>query len=517
MLPPGALPRGRRPTAPAAMQDHPPRQPRAPTARATPDVALILLALAALVALLTYLLPAGQFSVEMVDGKPRPVPGSYQVSEGASGVPLFGSGDSTGLLNLLFDGLTSGSRQGSAVGVVAFLLVIGGAFGLVMHTGAIQRALDLLIRRGSARLHLLMPLLFVLFSLGGAVFGMGEEAVAFCLLLTPLLVRLGYDSLCAVLVTYVATQIGFATSWMNPFSVAVAQGISGVPVGSGAGLRMGMWAVFTLLGSVYLMRYAARVKADPATSLTRAADLRHFPAPLGTEPATGAPAPRLGRADALVLAVVAAGMGWVSWGVLAWGWYIPEIASQFFTMGLACAAIAWLARLPGCSANALAEAFRGGMAQMLPAVLVVALAKGLVLLLGGDNPGRPSVLNTLLFHLGNGLDGLPAAAAAWGMLVLQSGLNFFVPSGSGQAALVMPLMAPLADLLGVGRQVAVLAFQLGDGLTNIIIPTSASLVACLGAARVDWTVWLRFVWRLQGLLFALASLFVLGAVAGGYR
>jgi uncharacterized ion transporter superfamily protein YfcC len=103
------------------------------------------------------------------------------------------------------------------------------------------------------------------------------------------------------------------------------------------------------------------------------------------------------------------------------------------------------------------------------------------------------------------------------MLVLQSGLNFFVPSGSGQAALVMPLMAPLADLLGVGRQVAVLAFQLGDGLTNIIIPTSASLVACLGAARVDWAVWLRFVWRLQLLLFALASLFVLGAVAGGYR
>jgi uncharacterized ion transporter superfamily protein YfcC len=496
----------------------------APQARATPDVALILLALAALLAGLAHLMPAGQFLVEMVNGKPRPVAGSYHVVAGWTGPPLFGSGDTVGLLNLLFEGLVSGGRHGSAVGVIAFLLVIGGAFGLVMQTGAIQRGLEALIRRGSARLHLLLPLLFVLFSLGGAVFGMGEEAVAFCLLLAPLLVRLGYDSLCAVIVTYVATQIGFATSWMNPFSVAVAQGISGVPVGSGAGLRMGMWAVFTAFGIAYLMHYAARVKADPTRSLTRAADLRHFPAPpphsadAGAQlDGTGQARSTLAHADMAVLAVVAAGMVWVSWGVLAWGWYIPEIASQFFAMGLACALLAWLARLPGCDANSLAAAFRRGMADMLPAVLVVALAKGLVLLLGGDNPGRPSVLNTLLFHMGQGLDGLPQAVAAWGMLVLQSMLNFFVPSGSGQAALVMPLLAPLSDLLGLSRQVAVLAFQLGDGLTNIIIPTSASLVACLGAARIDWAVWLRFVWRLQLWLFALASVFVLAAVAVGYR
>jgi len=296
----------------------------------------------------------------------------------------------------------------------------------------------------------------------------------------------------------------------------VAQGIAGVPVGSGAALRMGMWAVFTLFGVVYLMRYAARVKADPARSLTRAADLLHFAQPDG-EAASLPGARRLAVADALILAVVAAGMAWVTWGVLAWSWYIPEIASQFFTMGLACALLAWVARLPACDANGLAAAFRRGMADMLPAVLVVALAKGLVLLLGGDNPGQPSVLNTLLYQMGQSLDGTPQALAAWGMLVLQSVLNFFVPSGSGQAALVMPLLAPLSDLLGLTRQTAVLAFQLGDGLTNIIIPTSASLVACLGAARIDWGVWLRFVWRLQLWLFALASMFVLAAVALGYR
>ena len=508
--------------------------------RTTPDVVLILLVLACVLALLTHVLPAGQFGVETVDGKSRPVPGSFRIVEDWAGVPLFGSGDKVGLLNLMFEGLVSGNRNGSAVGVVAFILVIGGAFGLIMHTGAIQRGLDRLIQRGSTGAVWLLPLLFVLFSLGGAVFGMGEEAIAFCLLLAPLLVRLGYDSICAVLVTYVATQIGFASSWMNPFGVAIAQGISGLPVGSGAGPRMLMWTVFTLFGMAYLMRYAARVKADPTRSLARASDLRHFAGPemvASTDTPTdtttntttntttitapgaasaGSGSQPLQLADVLVLATVAAGMVWVSWGVLAWGYYIPEIASQFFTMGLVCALLAWVARLPGCDANALAGAFKRGMADMLPAALVVAMAKGLVLLLGGDDPSRPSVLNTMLFHMGDSLGDMPQMLAAWLMLVLQSVLNFFVPSGSGQAALVMPLMAPLSDMLGVGRQVAVLAFQLGDGLTNIIIPTSASLIGCLGAVKLDWGTWLKFVWRLQLWLFLLASGFVVLAVVIGF-
>ena len=483
--------------------------------RSAPDVLLILLVLAAFLALLSHWLPAGLFSTELVDGKARPIPGSYRVVAEWTGVPLFGSGNQVGLLNIVFEGLVSGSRHGSAIGVVAFLLVIGGAFGLVMHTGAVQRGLDVLIRRGSNRLDLLLPLLFVLFSLGGAVFGMGEEAIAFCILLAPLLVRLGYDSICAVLVTYVATQIGFGTSWMNPFGVAIAQGISGLQVGSGAGFRLVMWAVFTLFGIVYLMRYAARVKATPSLSLAHATDQRHF-AQMDTA-AEGQTQAGLRRGDGLILLILAASMVWVTWGVLAWGYYIPEIASQFFAMGLACALVARLAKLADCDANRLAGAFRQGVADMVPAALVVAIAKGLVVLLGGDDPAKPSVLNTLLFHMGESVSGMPQALAAWLMLTLQSILNFFVPSGSGQAALVMPLLAPLSDLIGVGRQIAVLAFQLGDGLTNIIIPTSASLIGCLGAVKLDWAVWLRFVWRLQLWLFGLASAFVLVAAWVGYR
>ncbi|MCC5852949.1 MAG: AbgT family transporter, partial [Alkalimonas sp.] len=167
--------------------------------------------------------------------------------------------------------------------------------------------------------------------------------------------------------------------------------------------------------------------------------------------------------------------------------------------------------------NGAADAFKQGAAELLPAALIVGMAKGIVLVLGGDNPETPSVLNTLLHYSGQALGDLPAWLSAWAMLALQSVFNFFVASGSGQAALTMPLIAPLADLVGLSRQIAVLAFQLGDGLTNIIIPTSAALIGCLGVVRLDWTVWARFAWKLYLWLFLLASVAMLLAVAIGYQ
>ena len=222
------------------------------------------------------------------------------------------------------------------------------------------------------------------------------------------------------------------------------------------------------------------------------------------------------RSDYSIMAVLAATMVWVIWGVTQRAYYLPELAAQFFAMGLAAGVISWMSRRPGISANVLAEAFRAGAAQMLPVVLIVALAKGLILLLGGTDPSQASVLNTLLYHLGHALEGLPASLAAWLMLVVQSGINFLVPSGSGQAALTMPVMAPLGDLLGVSRQVAVLAFQLGDGLTNLLVPTSAMLMGVLGAARIDWLTWARFIIRWLAWMMTLASAFVVGAVWVGF-
>jgi uncharacterized ion transporter superfamily protein YfcC len=185
-------------------------------------------------------------------------------------------------------------------------------------------------------------------------------------------------------------------------------------------------------------------------------------------------------------------------------------------MGLA---LALLYRLPGrhrLDADQLAQAFRNGAGSLVPAVLVVGLANGLVVLLGGVDPAQPSVMNTLLYAMASALAEVPPMLSAWLMFLVQAVLNFFVPSGSGQAALTMPLMAPLGDLLGLNRQVSVLAFQLGDSLTNLVIPTSATLMGVLGAARIEWAVWVRFIWPLMAALFVAALGFLGYAVWSGY-
>jgi uncharacterized ion transporter superfamily protein YfcC len=478
--------------------------PPAATSFRAPDTLLILALVAILVACVVAVVPPGRFAeVSQLEGTRQVSVAlhSYERSGDAEAVPLFAEGGGIGLLNLPFEGLVAGDKFGSAVGIAAFLLVLGGSFGVLMRTGAIDRTLAGFIARFERRIAILIPGLFVMFSLGGAIFGMGEETIPFVLLLLPIFARLGLNAITVVLVSFVATQIGFATSWMNPFSVVVAQGVAGVPPVSGAELRIVMWTVFTAIGAGLTLRYALQQQR------ARAATASAVPSPTME---------RASAADVAVMLVLVATMIWIIWGVTQRQYYLPELAAQFFAMGLAAGVIARLGRRPGLDANALAQAFRDGAAQMLPVVLIIGLAKALILLLGGTDPSQASVLNTLLFRLAVSLEGLPAALAAWLMLVVQSGINFLVPSGSGQAALTMPVMAPLGDLLGVSRQVAVLAFQLGDGLTNLLVPTSAVLMGVLGAARIDWITWARYILRWMAWLMSLASLFVIGAVWIGY-
>lgn len=466
-----------------------------------PDTWLILMAIALLAWLAGWLIPGGYFAeTAEVAGKSVIVPDSYVQQSEARGLPLFAEGGGMGLFNTLFEGLVAGDKWGSAIGVFAFILITGGAFGVIFATGSVELGIERLISRAQGDPLWLLPGLFAVFSLAGAVFGMGEEAIPFTLMLVPVLARLGYDNLCAVMVTYVATQVGFAASWMNPFGVAIAQGIADVPLLSGASVRMGLWALFTGVGMVWISRYARRNRQPGQVDA----------------PQSGAAVAALRPAHWAVLAVLVLGVAWMIWGVTLRGYYLPEIASQFFCMGLAAALVGVLGGLNNMTANSALEAFRAGCGQLLPAAMIVAFAKGIVLLLGGDDPSAPSLLNALLYSCAGALADLPAALTAWGMFVFQSVFNFFVTSGSGQAALTMPLMAPLADLLSVSRQTAVLAFQLGDGFTNMLVPTSAALMGCLGAARVDWLVWIRFIWRFYLWIFLLASGAVMLAAALGY-
>lgn len=489
-----------------------------------PDTLIIIFVIGILAAALTYFIPAGSFESQdvtyLVDGaeKSRSVidPSSFTYATDEAGelvynkVSFFASGGGIGLMNFPFEGLVSGSKWGSAIGVIMFMLLIGGSFGVVIRTGSIDTGILHLINKTKGSEALFVPVLFALFALGGAVFGMGEEAVAFAIIIAPLMVRLGYDSITTVMVTYVATQIGFAASWMNPFSVAIAQGIAGVPVLSGMTFRMALWAGFTVIGIAFTMMYAARIKRNPTSSLTYESDA-HFRA----QEDTSGNIKEWTLGDTLVMLTVLATTIWVVYGVVAHAWYIPEIASQFFTMGFIVAILGTVFRLNNMTLNDAAAAFKEGAELMLAPALLVGCAKGVLLILGGDSSDA-SVLNTILNSAGGFISGLPDVMAAWLMYVFQSVFNFFVTSGSGQAALTMPLLAPLADIAGVTRQVAVLAFQLGDGFTNIIVPTSASLMATLGVCRIDWGVWIKFCGRFIALLFVLSSFVVIGAHLAGF-
>lgn len=470
-----------------------------------PDAFVILFFVVLAAWLLTFFVPAGSFDVEMVDGRQAIVANSFKVSDQAqSAAPLFAEGGQVGFFNFAFEGMVSGDKWGSAIGVMMFILITGGAFGIMMSTGSIHRGMLAFIEKTRRFESLFLPLLFLVFSLGGAVFGMGEEAIAFCLVLHPLMTSLGHSPVITVFVTYVATQVGFACSWMNPFSVAIAQGIAGIPLLSGSGFRMAMWAVFTLVGMAMVSVYSRRLRQNsPATnnSVQTAEGLS-----IGEQ--------AFDVADKAVFAVFIAAIVWVVWGVVARGYYIPEIASQFFTMGIAVAIVAVISKKQ--SINQCADAFKSGAQQLLPAALIVGMAKGIVLVLGGDKAGEDSVLNTLLFYASEMSSGTSESVSALFMLAFQSVFNFFIASGSGQAALTMPLMAPLADLLGMSRQIAVLAFQLGDGLTNIFIPTSASLIGCLGAVGLDWSQWAKFALKVTLIFLALAAAFMLLAVGIQY-
>ncbi|MGL4545701.1 MAG: putative basic amino acid antiporter YfcC [Plesiomonas sp.] len=489
-----------------------------------PDTLVIIFFVGILAAALTYVIPVGSFQNQevhyVIDGaeKTRKVvnPESFAYVTDAAGetvyqpIKVFASGGDIGLLNFPFEGLVSGDKWGSAIGVIMFMLVIGGAFGIVMRTGTIDNGILRLIDKTKGNELLFIPVMFTLFSLGGAVFGMGEEAIAFAIIIAPLMVRLGYDSITTVMVTYIATQIGFATSWMNPFSVAIAQGIAGIPVLSGASVRIVLWCLFTLVGMAFTMRYAAKVRKDPTSSYSYRTDahFRNQTAELRDS--------RFVLGDWLVLATVIGVTIWVIWGVVVHAWYIPEIASQFFAMGLISGLIAVVFRLNNMTLNDIASSFREGAAVMIAPALLVGLAKGVLLMVGSGGTDEPSVLNSILHSASGLIGGMHDSVAAWFMFTFQSVFNFFVTSGSGQAALTMPLMAPLGDLVGVSRQVSVLAFQLGDGFTNVIVPTSASLMGTLGVCRVDWGDWARFCWRFMLLLFVMASIVVVLAQWFGY-
>lgn len=484
-----------------------------------PHPFLVIFAVMLCAVILTHLVPLGRFEMReityVVDGVQQtrmvvdPSTFRYVMDEKNERVvypvPFFGMSErgEHGVAGFLFDGLDNGRQAAGVAGLAAYLLVIGGSFGVLMRTGVVHQVILNIVRRLGGSAAFLPPALFVLFSLFGAMFGFSEMAIPFSILVIPLLIAFDFDAITGVLVTFGATQVGISCSWMATGALTGAQTIAGVPVLSGAALRIVLWVVLTALGAAYTAWYAIRVHDDPRRSLSHAGDAfsrgrfeslraRREPFTLGSR---------------LVALVVLLSLGWMLWGMLTMSYTMYEIAALFFVMALAAGAIGAAFHLDGMHLRDIPRAFQSGASDLIGAVLVMGMAQGMVLLMGGISPTSASVLNTLLHWAERAFIRIPGVLATGLVYVFQYGFNLVVPSDVGQAALTIPIMAPLADSLGVSRQLAVLAFQLGGSLSHLIMPTSGCLIGVLSIARVEWGDWLRSQWK------ALAAVFGFGLVA----
>ena len=407
-----------------------------------------------------------------------------------------------GVLNYVFEGLVTGDRTGTAVGIVALILVVGGSFGIIMRTGAVDAGLYAFINTSKGLERAALPLLFFVFSLGGATCGMAEECIPFAMVMVPFVIALGYDSIVAVTVTFVASQVGNAVSWMSPFSVAIAQGIAGIPVLSGTSFRLPMWFIVTALSAAYMMIYAEKIRKHPESSVVYESD--KFFRDRMNETTEEEKEFKLGHK--LILLEMLAVLVWIVWGVTQEGYYIPEIASQFFVMGFVAGVTAIIFKLNGMTINEMAASFQSGVKDLAGTAVVVGMAKGILLVLGGSDATEPSALNTILHYIGESVHGIPAFFGAEIMYVFQSCFNLAVTSNSGQAALTMPIMAPLSDVLGIHRQIAVLAYQMGAGFVDAFTPVSAALIGVLGVAHIDWATWAKFQIKMQGFFFLMGTI-----------
>lgn len=407
-----------------------------------------------------------------------------------------------GVLNYVFEGLVTGDRTGTAVGIVALILVVGGSFGIIMRTGAVDAGIYAFINTSKGLERAALPLLFFVFSLGGATFGMAEECIPFAMVMVPFVIALGYDSIVAVTVTFVASQVGNAVSWMSPFSVAIAQGIAGIPVLSGTSFRLPMWFIVTALSAAYMMIYAEKIRKHPESSVVYESD--KFFRDRMNETTEEEKEFKLGHK--LILLEMLAVLVWIVWGVTQEGYYLPEIASQFFVMGFVAGVTAIIFKLNGMTINEMAASFQSGVKDLAGTAVVVGMAKGILLVLGGSDATEPSALNTILHYIGESVHGIPAFFGAEIMYLFQSCFNLAVTSNSGQAALTMPIMAPLSDVLGIHRQIAVLAYQMGAGFVDAFTPVSAALIGVLGVAHIDWATWAKFQIKMQGFFFLMGTI-----------
>lgn len=505
-------------------------------------------------AVLTWVLPGGSFEREtqVVNGVKREVikADSFNFTEN--------NPQTWQVFSAFFDGFRNTSE------IIVFILMIGGAFWIMNDSKAIDVGIYSFLKstKKFERLKLIRYLgvdniiitfIMLLFSVFGAVFGMSEETIAFTIIFVPLAISMGYDSIIGVSLCFVAAALGFAGAILNPFTIGIAQGLSDLPLFSGIEYRLIVWLVINVAGFGYILLYARKIKRDPEKSpvyeddkywRTRMSEnteevVNHVPKKAWvvyfisfmalvyysflytfSELKVGnstlvAPVIPISTAIYIVTAylslrktvhffilnLLAFTIVFLIIGVMGYQWYVMEIATLFLVMGI----LAGVSN--GKTANQITRLFIEGAKDILSAAMVVGLAGGIIVILQNGK-----IIDTILFYMAEMMQGTGKIASLQTMYFIQNCINIIIPSGSAKAALTMPIMSQFSDLIGVSRQATVLAFQLGDGFTNMLTPTSGVLIGVLGIARVPYEKWVKWVSPLILILIILGGLLLIPTV-----
>lgn len=517
-----------------------------------PHTFVIIFCLLILAAVLTWIIPGGRYEEKITE-----VNGDRQKEM------VFHYTDNVQQWWHVFSAFYKGFTRQS--GIIVFILMIGGAFWIVNNSRAIdagilsfigftKRMERFRILRAIGVNPVIITLIMLMFSIFGAVFGMSEETIAFIIILVPLAISMGYDSITGTGMVFVAAGLGFAGAILNPFTIGIAQGIAGLPLFSGIEYRFFCWVVINLVGIIYMLTYARKVKKDPKRSPVFAEDaywrerdrtsqesiVCYTPVSawivwgillivmiifsvdqpfstfkIGNSPGfrfpvlpvlsglflvLGIPALRK-SVHFFILLLLGFTILFLITGVMGYQWYIMEIATLFFAMGI----FAGIAM--NRSGDEIVKLFLEGVKDILPAALIVGLAGGIIVILEDGQ-----VIDTILYRLSEGIKGSGKVSTIGFMYLIQNCINLILVSGSAKAALTMPIFAPFSDLVGLSRQATVMAYQFGDGFTNLITPASAVLMGVLGVARIPYEKWFRWVWPFVLLLILIGFLLLIPTV-----
>lgn len=462
------------------------------------------------------------------------------------------------VFSALFKGFVKQSK------IIVFILMIGGAFWIMNKSRAIDMGIFSFLNFTKKLEHnrfirflgidnIVIVLVMLLFSLFGAVFGMSEETIAFTLIFVPLAISMGYDSIVGLCMVYVGAHLGFAGAILNPFTIGIAQGLADIPLFTGIEYRIFCWLIINIVGIAFVLRYAAKIRKNSTLSPVYQEDeyWRHkeiqdkenikFYTPTMAWVVYGAillaliafsfyyPTTKLVIGNSsltahiipistvlfvvfgfltlrktvhyFILLLLVYTIFYLIVGVMGYGWYVMEIATLFLVMGIASGLAI------NKTASEIAKLFIEGMGDILSAAVIVGLAGGIIVIL--EDGG---IIDTILYGLSKSMVNFGKTASIGVMYLIQTVINIVIPSGSAKAAITMPIMAPFSDLIYISRQATVMAFQFGDGFTNMITPTSGVLIAALGVARIPYHKWVKWVWKLILILVILGFLMLIPTV-----